>query len=127
MGAAGIGMGSTAFSAKSYASILGANERVNVAVIGIHGMGQNHIGGYSGLKDTRVTALCDVDSNLFNERIKKHFTDKMLPVPQTYTDLRKIYENKKEQNQSTKLVPKKHIVTFACKFTTNKKKRGPCR
>ncbi len=94
MGAAGIGMGSTALSAKSYASILGANERVNVAVIGIHGMGQNHIAAYSGLKDTRVSALCDVDSNLFNERIKKHFTGKMLPAPKTYTDLRKLYEDK---------------------------------
>ena len=94
MGTAGIGIGGMGLSAKSYASILGANERVNVAVIGIHGMGQNHIAAYSGLKDTRVSALCDVDSNLFNERIKKHFSDKKLPGPKTYTDLRKLYENK---------------------------------
>ena len=94
MGTAGIGIGGMGLSAKSYASILGANERVNVAVIGIHGMGQNHIAAYSGLKDTRVNALCDVDSNLFNERIKKHFTGKMLPGPKTYTDLRKLYEDK---------------------------------
>ena len=94
MGTAGIGIGGMGLSAKSYASILGANERVNVAVIGIHGMGQNHIAAYSGLKDTRVSVLCDVDSNLFNERIKKHFADKMLPAPKTYTDLRKLYEDK---------------------------------
>lgn len=95
LGTAGIAIGGMGFSAKSYASIVGANERVQVAVIGIHGMGQNHIQGYSKLKDVRVAALCDVDSNLFGERIKKHFTDKDLPKPKVYTDLRKLYEDKK--------------------------------
>lgn len=91
---AGLAAGSKGLSAKSYASILGANDRVNVAVIGIHGMGQNHIQGYSGLKNTRVAALCDIDSNLFAERIKKHFTDRGLEKPKTYSDLRKLYEDK---------------------------------
>jgi len=94
MGAAGAGIGSIGFSAKSYASILGANNRVNLAVIGIHGMGQAHIQSYSKLKDVSVSALCDVDSNLFNERIKKHFTDKNLPKPKTFTDMRRLFEDK---------------------------------
>jgi len=72
----------------------GANDRVNVAVIGIHGQGQAHISGYSNLKNIRVIALCDVDTNLFNERIKNHFTDKGLPKPKIYSDLRKLYEDK---------------------------------
>jgi predicted dehydrogenase len=41
-----------------------------------------------------VAALCDVDTNLFNEVIKHHFTDKGLKKPKTYTDLRKLYEDK---------------------------------
>lgn len=94
LGTAGMAIGGMGFSAKSYASIIGANDRVNVAVIGIHGMGQNHIQGYSKLKDVRVAALCDVDSNLFNEQIKKYFTDKALASPKVYTDLRKLYEDK---------------------------------
>lgn len=94
LGTAGMAIGGMGFSAKSYASIIGANDRVNVAVIGIHGMGQNHIQGYSKLKNVRVAALCDVDSNLFNEQIKKYFTDKELASPKVYTDLRKLYEDK---------------------------------
>ncbi len=61
IGSVGIAIGGVGFSAKSYASIIGANDRVSVAVIGIHGMGQSHIQAYSKLKGVRVTALCDVD------------------------------------------------------------------
>ena len=61
--------------------IIGANDRVNVAVIGIHGMGQSHINHYQKLKNVRVAALCDVDENLFAKRLKKHFTDTGLLAP----------------------------------------------
>jgi predicted dehydrogenase len=72
----------------------GANDRVRVAVIGIHGMGQNHIQQYQALDNVEVAALCDVDRNLFDEVIQKHFTEKGLKKPKTYTDLRKLYEDK---------------------------------
>lgn len=72
----------------------GANDRVNVAVIGIRGMGQNHISSYQKLDNVEVAAVCDVDENLFSERVKKHFTDKNLKEPKIYTDLRKLYEDK---------------------------------
>ena len=39
LGTAGIAIGGMGFSAKSYASIIGANERINIAVIGIRGQG----------------------------------------------------------------------------------------
>lgn len=72
----------------------GANDRINVAVIGIRGMGQNHIREYSKLENVRVAAICDIDKNLFDSRIKKLFTDRELPRPKTYQDLRKLFENK---------------------------------
>ncbi|MCX7887751.1 MAG: Gfo/Idh/MocA family oxidoreductase [Verrucomicrobiae bacterium] len=72
----------------------GANNRVRVAVIGIHGFGQAHISAFSALPDVEVAALCDVDENLFGEVIKKYFTSKSRRVPKTYTDLRKLYEDK---------------------------------
>jgi len=78
-------------SSKSWA---GANDRVNVAVVGIHGMGQNHIASYNALKNVRVTALCDVDENLFDGCIQKHFVEKGLPKPRRYTDLRTLLEDK---------------------------------
>ncbi|MEO9003922.1 MAG: Gfo/Idh/MocA family oxidoreductase [Ginsengibacter sp.] len=94
LGTAGLATGGMGFSAKSYASILGANERVNVAVIGIHGQGRSHIESYSQLKNAKVAALCDVDSNLFSEGIKTYFTDKGLTKPKIYTDLRKLYQDR---------------------------------
>ena len=72
----------------------GANNRVRIAVIGIHGMGQTHLREFAALPDVEVTALCDVDANLFPEVIEKHFTKQNRPKPKTYTDLRKLYEDK---------------------------------
>ncbi len=72
----------------------GANDRVNVAVIGIHGMGQSHIQAYQKLDNVNVLALCDIDENLFPERVQKHFTDKGLPKPKQYYDIRKLLEDK---------------------------------
>ncbi len=72
----------------------GANDRVNVAVIGIRGMGQSHIQSYQELNNVEVTALCDIDENLFAGRVKKHFTDKNLKEPTLYNDMRKLYEDK---------------------------------
>ena len=71
-----------------------ANDRVRVAVVGIHGMGQSHIKAYQALPNVEVAALCDVDANLFAPVIKRHFTDKNLRAPKTYTDLRKLLEDK---------------------------------
>jgi predicted dehydrogenase len=72
----------------------GANDRVNIAVIGIRSMGQSHISGYTGLKNARVAALCDIDSNLFEERVKNLFSDKGFAKPKIYSDLRKLFEDK---------------------------------
>jgi len=72
----------------------GANDRVNVAQIGIRGMGQNHIQEYLKLRNADVVALCDVDGNLFADRIKRHFTDKGFKAPKTYMDMRKMFEDK---------------------------------
>ncbi|MBE0534354.1 MAG: Gfo/Idh/MocA family oxidoreductase [Phycisphaerae bacterium] len=92
--------GST-FGAAAAASLWGtssawaaANDTVRVAVIGINGMGQNHIASYSALKNVQVAALCDVDENLFEGVIKRHFTDKGRPRPKTYTDVRKLLQDK---------------------------------
>ena len=70
----------------------GANDRIRVAVIGIHGMGQAHIAAYSQIPNVEVAALCDVDQNLFPETIQKHFKGKT--PPRTYVDLRRLFDDK---------------------------------
>ena len=72
----------------------GANDRVNVGVIGIRGQGRAHINDFQALKNVEVTALCDVDENLFAGHLKNHFADRDLRQPKVYTDLRKLLESK---------------------------------
>jgi predicted dehydrogenase len=96
MGAAGLTIGGMGFSAKSYASILGANDRVNVAVIGIHGRGISHINAWGELKDSdnvRLKTLCDVHTELFPSR-SKMVMDKTGNKPITEWDMRKVFDDK---------------------------------
>jgi predicted dehydrogenase len=90
-GSIALGTGPTIFANSNWK---GANDRVNVAQIGIRGMGQSHIKAYNPLKNVEVTALCDIDERLFAERVKTHFTDKGLRKPKIYGDLREVFDDK---------------------------------
>jgi predicted dehydrogenase len=50
-----------AATAAAASRIWGANERINVAIVGLGGRGSNHLGVYSKLPEARVVGLCDVD------------------------------------------------------------------
>ena len=72
----------------------GANERVRVAIVGIRGHGfGSHIKSYPSLPNVEVAAICDVDENLFPERLK-WFEENDKPIPKTYVDIRKLLEEK---------------------------------
>jgi predicted dehydrogenase len=53
---------------KASGRVLGANDRVRVAVAGINGRGQTHLSGFGGMKDVEVAYLVDPDSRLFAAR-----------------------------------------------------------
>ena len=89
--AAGTAMLST--SAKSYANILGSNETINVAVIGIRGRGGSHIENFAKMKNVRVKTIVDIDENLFARRIKQ-VEDIAGYTPQTEWDMRKVFDDK---------------------------------
>jgi predicted dehydrogenase len=96
VGTAGIAIGGIGFSAKSYASIIGANERINLAVIGIRNQGTVHIKSYCGLKDSHnvvIKTICDPDELLFAPAAKI-ITQQTGIKPQTEWDLRKVYDDK---------------------------------
>ena len=69
------------------------NDRINVAVIGFHWRGMDHIRGFAQLPNVRVAALCDVDERLFPpavaevERLSGH-------RPITEYDMRRLLERK---------------------------------
>ena len=95
IGTAGIAIGGMGFSASSYASIIGANERVNLAVIGLRSRGIDHINNWCALKDirnVRIMTLCDADEQFFAERTKT-VMDKSGVKPGTEFDMRKVFAN----------------------------------
>ena len=51
--------------------VRGANERINVAVIGIHNRGGRHVDGFTKIPNVRVKTICDVDENLFADEAKR--------------------------------------------------------
>jgi predicted dehydrogenase len=103
-GTAGLTIGGMGFSAASYRSIPGSNDRINVAVVGLRGRGSSHVDEWCFLADSknlRVTALCDVDEQFYAER-SKTVQDKTGVKPATFWDMRKVFEN-----------PEIHAVSFA--------------
>jgi len=94
-GSAGLAAGTALLStsAKSFANILGANDTINMAVIGIRGRGGGLIENFAKMKNVKVKYLVDVDENLFAERIKN--VEKIAGYkPETAWDMRKVFEDK---------------------------------
>ena len=77
---------------KSSGKIIGANERVNVAVCGIKGRGASHIGGHGRQKNVTISHLVDPDSRLFEGR-KKFVQSKFKNTPECVQDVRKVLDN----------------------------------
>ena len=72
---------------------IGANERINLAVIGIRGRGMSLAQGFAKIDNVRVKTLCDIDENLFAERAKK-IAEIQGSTPDTKYDLRDVYDDK---------------------------------
>src|SRR5680860_344188 len=70
------------------ASVFGANDRINAAVLGIHGRGKNHISSLMELENVRVATLCDPDMNLLTEQ-QKTFKEKYGTKVKLEQDLRR--------------------------------------
>jgi predicted dehydrogenase len=95
-GTAGIAIGGLGFNAKSYGYIIGANERITMAVIGIRGQGNKHIEKWCSLKNNQnvfLKTICDVDEALFAERVKK-VEDAIGTRPATEWDMRRVFDDK---------------------------------
>jgi predicted dehydrogenase len=85
-------LGGATFLAKPE-RVFGANDRVRVCVVGLHGQGWAHVQEYSKLPGVEIAGLCDVDENVMNQRLAE--IEKMkLPRPQAFVDLRKALEEK---------------------------------
>ncbi|QNI36330.1 Gfo/Idh/MocA family protein [Edaphobacter albus] len=77
-------------SAKSYARIIGANDRVNFAIIGLNSRAYAHLSSLkANQKDAQVTHVCDVDTPILEKFAAKTETT-MGSKPVAEKDFRKV-------------------------------------
>ncbi len=55
------GAAALATTAASASRVLGANDRIRVAVVGLRGRGWDHVRGYKPIPGVEVAYFCDVD------------------------------------------------------------------
>ena len=92
--AAGLGISSSLpASIWSPSRVLGANDRIRVALIGAHNMGWYDLEDLLKQPDVECLALCDVDNRVLEERTG-WFRDQGLPVPSAVADYRTVLDNR---------------------------------
>src|SRR5258705_8113086 len=83
-----------ATTAKSYAGILGSNDRLNFAVIGLNGRAYAHLASLKANRSAaRISHVCDVDSNIL-KKFAERTQQEMGEAPVSEKDFRKILELK---------------------------------
>jgi predicted dehydrogenase len=73
--------------------VLGANDRVRVAVVGVRGRGKDHIHGFTRVPGVEIAALCDADENVLTQRIND-VAALGVNKPKGYWDIHKLLEDK---------------------------------
>ena len=100
--AAGVVVGADLFgtrvgaSAQSAGRVIGANDRIVCANIGIRGQGNSLKRGFARLKNVEIKTLCDVDENLFASRANDAALLKDVPAfkPGFVQDMRRVFDDK---------------------------------
>jgi len=87
VGTAGMAIASTA---KSYGQILGSNDRLNFAVMGLHSRGYAHLSSLKANRDkARIAYVCDVDTNTM-KKFANEAEREMGEAPRTEQDFRHV-------------------------------------
>ena len=100
--AAGVVVGADIFGTRVGAAaqagnrVLGANDKIVCASIGIRGQGDGLKRGFASLKNVEIKTLCDVDENLYASRANdKRVLDKVPTFKPGYAqDLRRVLDDK---------------------------------
>lgn len=70
-----------------------ANDRVRLAICGVRSRGGDHLENYLQIQNVEIAAFCDIDDNVLRKRVDQ--LDKLgRPKPATYTDVRKLLDDK---------------------------------
>ncbi|MBQ18835.1 MAG: dehydrogenase [Planctomycetaceae bacterium] len=78
---------------KSSGNIIGANDRLRVAVAGLHGRGRSHYGAYARMKDVEVAYVVDPDTRQYARAIAdvKNVSGR---APKPISDIRQVLDDK---------------------------------
>ncbi len=68
----------------------GSNDEIRLAVVGLRGKGNQHVGLFKGVKGVKVVALCDADRKVLEGCAKKNFGGKV----GTHVDYREVLDRK---------------------------------
>ena len=92
-GTAGLAISNLAFPANTFANIMGANNKLNIAIMGVHGRGNYLAQKFAEAKNTEITYICDVDSKVLEKTVKL-INRKTGKKPKAEKDIRKVLEDK---------------------------------
>ena len=82
-----------ALTAASASRVMGANDRVRVAVVGLGGRGRAHVNEWNKVQGSEIAALCDVNQAAL-ERGQAQVLKLTNRQPTGYPDMRKLFEDK---------------------------------
>ncbi|MBN9661172.1 MAG: Gfo/Idh/MocA family oxidoreductase [Acidobacteria bacterium] len=83
-----------ALTAASSARVWGANDKVNVGIVGLGGRGSSHLNTYTGLAEAQVVALCDVNQAA-REKAQATLVRKSLEKAAEFEDMRQMFADPK--------------------------------
>src|ERR1044071_716247 len=86
-------MSTAAMAAASQSVIASPNDTIRVATIGLRGRGKDHIKEITAQKNVELVAVCDIDQKVL-EAGAKDVENRTQKAPKTYTDYRKLLEDK---------------------------------
>jgi predicted dehydrogenase len=73
----------------------GPNDQLRVAIIGVHGRGNNHVGGFAGKNNCIVATICDCDtSDKVIGKAMKNAERAQHKAPKFEQDLRRVMDDK---------------------------------
>jgi len=95
--------------------ILGANDRVQVGIVGLGGRGNDHIGFYGSIDECRIAAVCDVNQAARERAVTRINKDKGYK-PTEFEDMRRMFESKEVEAVSLPLPNHWHALAtiWAC-------------
>ena len=83
----------TAATASLGARAWAANDKVNIAIVGVGGRGSAHVQYFTRRQDTNLAAVCDVNTAATERAVQTYYKAKNTK-PKEYQDLRKLYEDR---------------------------------